>query len=69
MKRPPVLKPIDATAAGYEGPRLWSVLWKNRIPATVAAPTPEAAMIAAARFWGVRWQAPDYYETVRTVEI
>jgi hypothetical protein len=44
-------------------------LWKDWIPATVAAPTPEAAMVTAARFWGVRWQTPDYYETVKTVPI
>ncbi len=69
MKRPPLLKPLDATAEGYDGPRVWTVLWKDWIPATVAAPTPEAAMVTAARFWGVRWQTPDYYETVKTVPI
>jgi hypothetical protein len=69
MKRPQVLKPVDATAAGYEGPVLWSVLWKSWMPATVAAPTPEAAMVAAARFWGVRWQAPDFYETVKVIKV
>ncbi len=69
MKRPALLKPLDATAAGYDGPRMWSVLWKSRIPATVAAPTAEAAMVAAANFWGVRWQAADYYEKVKIIPI
>lgn len=69
MKAPQIMRPLDATAEGYKGPRMWSVLWKFRTPATVAAPTPEAAMVAAARFWGVRWQAPEFYENARVVPI
>ena len=69
MKGPPIMRPPDATAEGYEGPRMWNVLWKTRMPATVAAPTPEAALVAAARFWGVRWQAPYFYENARIVPI
>ena len=69
MRAPQIMKPLDATAEGYSGPRLWSVLWKSWIPATVAAPTPEAAMVAAARFWGVRWQDPEFYENARVAPI
>ncbi len=69
MKHPALMREPDAIAEGYEGRRVWSVLWKDRIPATVAAPTKEEAMIAAARFWGVRWQALDFYSEVVITKI
>lgn len=69
MKRAALMRPPDAAAEGYDGPRLWSVLWGDRIPATVAAPTPEAAMVAAAHLWGVRWQDVGFYSEVVITKI
>lgn len=48
------------TAAGYEGARLFSVEWRG-LPVLVAAPTPEAAVVAAAREYGVDWRAMEYH--------
>ncbi len=55
----------DVTARGYGGPRRWRVVWYARARAlTVAAPTREAAMVAAAEAWGTRWQDRGYYDSV-----
>lgn len=63
------LREPDATAEGYEGRKLWSVTWGEDRPALIAAPTAEAAMVAAARFWGVRWQRPEYHMSVQIVPV
>lgn len=68
MRRPPA-KPPDAIADGYEGSKYWEVVWSERFPVTVAAPTQEAAMVTAARFWGVRWQAESYHQTVQIIPV
>lgn len=49
-----------ARAAGYEGARLFSVQWRG-LPVLVAAPTAEAAVVAAAREHGVDWRKVEYH--------
>lgn len=60
----------DTTARGYSGPRLYRVIWYARERAlTVAAPTREAAMVAAAEAWDVRWQDLEFYDRVKVARV
>lgn len=61
--RPDFWKDPAARAAGYEGGRLFSVEWRG-IPVLVAAPTEEAAVVAAAPEHGVDWRRAEYHMEV-----
>lgn len=49
---------------GYCGKRSWSVRHPaHRSSVRVIAPTEEAAIVAAAEYWGERWTAVDFYDS------
>lgn len=51
-----------STYPGYCGKKMWSVRHTaHRRPVRVAAPTEEAAIVAAAAYWRERWTAVDFY--------
>lgn len=52
----------DAVFEGYTGRLAWTVSHpRHKKPLTVLAPKEEAALVAAAEYWGERWQSYSFY--------
>lgn len=55
----------DKRYADYQGKKQWSVRHPaHRSSVRVFAPTEEAAIVAAAEYWGERWQSIEFYSSV-----
>ena len=49
----------------YQGRKQWKVTHpQQKKGVTVTAPDRHSAMVAAAKVWGVRWQAVEFYSAV-----
>ncbi len=53
--------PIDVTFEGYTGKKLYRVTHPQLGGLLIAAPDDVAAIVAAAKRWGRRWQEWDFY--------
>lgn len=52
----------SSTFPGYAGTKKWLVSHPRQAAAVrVTAPTAQAAIVAAASVWGVRWQSVEFY--------
>lgn len=54
-------EPIDVVFEGYTGRKLYSVTHPRHGCLKIAAPDEAAAIVAAAKQWKARWQAPDFH--------
>lgn len=60
-KEPPI---VNCTFGEYGGKNKFYVSHPAHTPILVAAPDEDSAMVAAADYWGERWQSYSYYPYV-----
>ena len=61
-------KEYDCCFEGYRGTKRFTVSHpKRKKDLTVAAPSEEAAMVAAAKHWDTRWQAVEFYAYAKVI--
>lgn len=61
MKKQTAKPEVQATYQGYEGVKRYDVTAPGKRTILVSAPDENCAIVAAANYWGERWQNWEFY--------